>query len=245
MKQEHFTPPVSVYLFSFIFIFQFINTHGQNTTVPHKNSGFLDFNGYYDTREFSVLTVNILAKLPHRLEYFSLTNFQSEPHSSDLKSFYSEQNIRWKINKKIPIDLTYQYVIRHGEENDDHRIGLRWKPSETFTRFFKKINMSYTINPMFAQFRVNKKSSYMTMIEHVYRIKILPKILKNKIYLSGFADQNFIYKNGKIAFEWVTEHQLGIRLIDQFFAIAEYRINTFMPERKQGLGYGLEYKIIF
>ena len=33
----------------------------------HKNSGFIDFNGYYYTREYGEMTVNILANLVHTI----------------------------------------------------------------------------------------------------------------------------------------------------------------------------------
>ena len=209
----------------------------------HKTTGFLDFNGYYDTREFSVITINILAKLPNRFQYFSLTNYQSASHSSDLESFYSEHNLRWQIKKDCPLDLTYQFVMRQGTGNDDFRLGVRWRLSNTpkLAAVFKKLNMSYSINPMLIQFRVNTHTKYMTQTEHVYRIKLY----KDRVYLGGFADQNFVYINNNISFKWVTEHQLGIRIIDQLYAVAEYRINEFLTSEYTGLGYGIEYKVKF
>lgn len=99
---------------------------------------------------------------------------------------------------------------------------------------------------MFLQLRNKTKVEYMTIIEHAYRINILAGRLNNRVYLAGFADQNFKYlENDKVTFEWVTEHQLGIRLIEELYAVAEYRINTFLPANNYGVGYGLEYKIVF
>ena len=86
----------------------------------------------------------------------------------------------------------------------------------------------------------------MKIIEHVYRINIAKKKLDRRIYISGFIDQNFNYNGrGGLSFKWVTEHQLGVRIIDELYAILEYRINDFYPKDNYGLGYGLEYKIIF
>ena len=86
----------------------------------------------------------------------------------------------------------------------------------------------------------------MTIIEHVYRINIAPGKLGNRLYLAGFIDQNFNYlDNGGLAFKYVSEHQLGLRLIDQFYAVMEFRINDFLPDENYGLGYGLQYKIVF
>ena len=214
----------------------------QDTKV-HQTTGFLDFNTYYDTRDFSVMTINILAKLPNRLQYFSLTNYQSADASADLASFYSEQNVRWQLKTKSPFDITLQYVMRQGSKNDDVRLGLRWRLSNTpkIEKFFKALKMSYSINPMIIQFRVNAHTKSMTQIEHVYRIKLY----KDRVYIGGFADQNFDYSNNKLSFKWVSEHQLGVRLISQLYVVTEYRINDFLENDNTGLGIGLEYIIKF
>ena len=205
--------------------------------------GFLDFNTYYDTRDFNVMTINILAKLPNRFQYFSLTNYQSSDKALDLSNFYSEQNVRWQIKNHSPLDLNFQYVMRQGPSNDDFRLGVRWRISDTpkMDTFFKKLKMSYSVTPMLVQLRVNAHTKPMTQIEHVYKINLY----KDIVYLGGFADQNFIYANNKVAFKWVSEHQLGIRIINQLYAVAEYRINDFLPSNNTGLGIGIEYKILF
>lgn len=221
----------------------------QKTVVFEKEeiSGFIDFNGYYDTREFSVLTYNILANM-NRFQYFSLTNYQSEKGSFDLESTYAEHNLRWRLSKTSPLDLTMQYILRGGADNDDYRLGIRARLNSIpkLSSFFKKLNMSYSINPMFIQFRRNSKTKYMSIIEHVYRINIAPKKLDNRLYLGGFIDQNFSYLDGAgVAFKYVSEHQLGVRLVNQFYAVFEFRINDFQTDENYGLGYGLEYKIVF
>lgn len=211
-------------------------------------SGFIDLNGYYDTRELSILTINLMTNFPKRVQYFSLTNYQGANNTSDLSSLYSEQNIRWAITQKSPLDLTLQYVIRSGNQNDDVRFGIRYKLSQTrkLLTFFKKLNFFYSINPMLVQLMESTAAKYLTQIEHVYYIRIWPRKLKNKIYVSGFADQNFVYSPKKqlIKTNWVTEHQLGVNIIDRLFAVAEFRINDYAI-RSVGLGYGLQYKITF
>jgi hypothetical protein len=228
-------------VFICIFIFN-CNLYSQEIN-QHSNSGFIDFNGYYDTRDFTVTTINILGNLPNRFQYFSLTNYQSLRPSSDQESFYSEQNIRWKIKENNPLDLTLQYVMKQGKENDDLRFGVRWRLNNTtgFESFFKKIHFSYSINPMIVEFHEYDATEFVTQIEHVYRFNIY----RNKIYFAGFADQNFVYNNNSISFKWVTEHQLGIRLINELFFVAEFKINDYLPKDNSGLGIGLEYKIVF
>lgn len=216
-------------------------------TQKHVNKGFLDFNGYYDTRKFSVMTLNILAKLPHRFQYFSLTNFEGPKQTSDLSNYYSEQNIRWNIKKTIPIDLISQWVLKSDTNNDVLRFGVRWRLNSTtgLSKIFKKLNLSYSVSPYILQFGERTPTKYFAQIEHVYRLKILPKYLGNRIYIAGFGDQNLINNDGKISMKWVSEHQIGVRLFNQFYAVVEYRINDFLPDNNNGLGYGLEYKIKF
>jgi len=229
------------YIFlSILFILLSRFSNGQNT-------GFLDFNGYYDTRNESVMTLNILANMENRFQYFSLTNFQGHEPSSELEDLYSEQNIRWRVRDTSSFDLTLQYVLRGGAKNDDWRLGFRWtvtsfKPVQAF---FKKINFRYSVNPMMIQFRESTDPKFLTLIEHVYRLNIAPKKLNNRLYIGGFWDEAFGNVDGKLIFNHVSEHQLGIRVYKELYAVTEFRINTFLPYNNIGLGYGLEYKIKF
>lgn len=222
-------------------------TYAQDDNNPFKVKGFIDFNGYYDTREFATLTYNILIQLSERFQYFSLTNHDGYFNSPDLAVTYAEHNLRYKIAKHSPLDLTMQYVIRNGEQNDDIKLGFRWRLNNTkkLQSFFKKLNMSYSVNPMMIQFRNNAQTKYATQLEHVYNILIFPKLLNKRLYLGGFADQIISYNNNNISFTWVTEHQLGYRIHNKLFAVLEYRINQFFQEKTNGLGYGLEYKVTF
>jgi hypothetical protein len=228
------------------------NVYGQDSALVaptvERNKGFMDFNGYYDSREFSVLTFNLLAKMLHRFQYFSLTNFQGGQATSDLNGYYSEQNIRWGIQRNGPFDLAVQWVTQSGMQNDKLRLGFRWR-FNAFTfldELLTNLNLYYFINIHILEFGEQKATHYLTQLEHVYNIKILPKLFNNRLYVGGFADQNINYKdNGKITFDWVTEHQLGIKVLAAFYAVAEYRINDFLPSGQEGWGYGLQYKINF
>lgn len=234
-----------------LIIFGMVNcggVFGQKKSEDFKISGFFDLNGYYDTREFSVLTYNILVNLPKRFQYFSLTNYQSSNGSYDFDSNYAEHNLRWGIGSKIPLDLTVQYVLRNKEDNDDIRLGFRWKVNQTrgLKKLFEKLNMSYSMNPMLVQFKRRNTTKYATQIEHVYAILIAPRTFRQRLYLGGFVDQNVEYNDsGGVSFKWVTEHQLGFRIVNRLFAVLEYRINDYFPKDNYGLGYGLEYKILF
>ena len=248
MPVPYFQLHNTLYLMIILCIVNYGEVRGQANDELTNISGFVDFNGYYDTREFSVFTYNILINLPKRFQYFSLTNYQSSNKSHDFNSNYAEHNLRWGIGNDIPLDLTVQYVFRNGEDNDDIRLGFRWKINETkgLIDFFRKLNMSYSINPMLVQFRRSNTTKYITQLEHAYSILIAPKTFGNRLYLGGFADQNFENDgNGGVSVKWVTEHQLGFRVIDRLYTVLEYRINDYLPTDNYGLGYGLEYKILF
>lgn len=216
---------------------------GQDT---HKNSGFLDFNGYYDTREHSTLTINLLANLNHRFQYFSLTNYDGAEAGADIAGFYAEHNLRWAIQEGSPLDLTYQHILRQGIKNDAPRLGFRLSIHKIsgLSSLFQKLNLRYSFNPMLVETFGYEELRLLTAIEHVYSIVLFKEALDGKLKLGGFADQNFFYTDEGFNTEWVTEHQLSYELLKQFYAVVEYRINTFLEE-SQGIGYGLEYKITF
>ena len=79
-------------------------------------------------------------------------------------------------------------------------------------------------------------------IEYFYRFQILLSIFLDRVYLSGFADQNLDSRGDS---KWVTQHQLGVQIVSQFFAVAEFRYNELLPSKKEGMGLGLQYVILF
>lgn len=137
--------------------------------------------------------------------------------------------------------------MRNGIRNDDLRLGIRWRlnNSKRLKPFFDKIKMRLSMNPMFIQWREATELKYNSIIEYVYNIMIFPKTLHNRVYIGGFIDQNFIYYNSKITMEFVTEHQIGLQLFRNLFAVCEYRVSTFLLDEPNGIGYGIEYKSKF
>ena len=232
-----------VLFFCLTFIVKFTISQEQKTS---KTEGFMDFNGYYDTREFSVLTINMMANFPNRFQYFSLTNYEGQSTTSDIGNLYSEHNLRYPVSRKLPLDYTLQYVLRSGLDNDDIRLGFRWRLTQTpwVGAFLKKHKVFVSANPMVVQFRENASTKWMTQIEYVYNFRPFKKLLKNKLYFAGFADQNFLQEDSKTLTKWVTEHQVGYSVLKNFYVVLEYRINDF-SSKVSGLGYGLEYKIVF
>jgi len=213
----------------------------QADSVRAKPSGFIDFNGYYDTRKQTDFNINILAILPHNFSYFSLTNYNGSSNTSDVESFYTEQNLIWKPFKNVPIKLDLQGVLKSGDSNDALRFGPRFQMTKIkpWKAFFEKINFNYFVTTFLIQGNQGAGIQWMSQIEHVYKLNLF----KRRVYLGGFADQNFQFDQSQ-KIKWVTEHQLGVRIIREFYFVTEFRVNHYL-EDDTGLGVGFEYKIKF
>lgn len=210
--------------------------------------GFLDFNGYpilTDTKSDNYLTINAFQKISSRLSYFSLNNFGTRIGTGgnpDTNSFYTEQNLRWQITKNSPFDLTVQLNFRSGDDNDRHRLGIRWRLNDTaaLKSFFNSINLAYSVNLHAVQ--IDHEDPYVWQLEHVFKMTF--PYLTDRLYLAGFADQTFnqdLPDNFPSA-PIVGEVQLGFRLFDNLFAIGEYRINEFRRSDVDNIGLGIQYK---
>lgn len=222
------------------------------TPAPTSRKGFIDLNAYYDTREFSVLTLNLFAQLPARFQYFSLTNYSNAVEADDpedLDTYYTEQNLRWNPWVGLPLDLAAQWVHKSGGDNDLVRLGLRWRLMSTpgLRDAMKKIGLVYFVSFYAAQFDQLSSRGTRMQIEHVYRIPIFPEATRNRIYLGGFLDHSLWFSPpaGGSRSSIVTEHQLGVRLFDHVYAVVEYRFNEFFSRKQHGVGFGLEYVIPF
>lgn len=220
-----------------------------NKVAQLHRFGFMDLNGYYDTRGGTTLSINYLAILNKKLSYFSFVNYQQGGFGidkpNDFDFFYTEHNLTYSPFKKLPFDINVQGVFIGGEKNDKLRIAPSWRVHSTpgLDKFFKSINMTYGINFHVLQFSATPNDDFTWQMEHFYMINIAPKKLNNRLYLSGFADHTM---GGKLSKGLVMEHQLGARLFDQFYAVAEYRYFSYLPDKyKSGMGLGLQYLILF
>lgn len=210
----------------------------------HQPTGFIDVNSYWDTRHFAVTTVNLLANLPNDFQYFQFANFDSALGSDthDWNGFYTELNLRKAICKDNPylthLDATVQYAdgsAPHG----NLRLGVRWRTHDTagcLGAFVKDtLKLRYSVN-----FHFLETDGTGWQIEHFYR----RDFLEGDVYVAAFCDHNI--DNNAQSSSWVTEHQIGVRLIDPLYVVAEYRYNSFLPVgARSGWGVGLEYVIRF
>lgn len=216
---------------------------------PGTNSsgGFLDFNFYpYMTEVDSdtVFTLNSFAKLPYGFSYFSLLNIANEPEANpfqDTVGFYTEQNLRFTPFDVVPVDLTIQYNMRSGADNDRLRFGFRWRFEGTpyLDVVLKAIHLAYSIN--FHVVQLDHEDAYVWQMEHVW--KLSTPYLDNRLYFAGFADHtmNGASPPGAPSNPVVLEAQLGVRLVDELHGIAEYRINQYRVDDETNLALGGQY----
>ena len=207
--------------------------------------GFIDLNYYYDTRDFQNLTINSGAKLPLDFKYYQLLTLKAPLNSikskrSDLTSFFTEVNLRHPILKEDPwlgaMDWTIQYVggtflkdfVRLGTRVHFHKL-----PGSLGKFFRESLGLRYSID-----FHFYETDGDGWQIEQVYN----KQFLDGQFYLKGFIDQNM----DKTGLFFIHEHQFGIRVVDEFYAVAELRYKTNNPRRdKWGVGLGGEYIIKF
>ena len=222
----------------------------QAANSSQKSKGFIDINVYpylTDVTNDSVFTINLGANLSDNLSYFSLNNFynQGDKHYiNDLDDFYTEQNLRWKF-EGTPFDATMQANFRTGQDNDRHRLGLRWRLNDTsaLEDFFSSIHLKYAINFHLIQFDNDPNDVW--QMEHAYFMKF--PYLSDKLYLSGFIDHTFnettapVIPNNPV----VSETQLGYQLTENFYLVAEWRINQYRRTDVNNTAIGIQYKVVF
>ena len=234
---------------SMIFLFLLFTQSLISSETRNSRGGFIDLNIYSylsDVDNDNVITINIFSNLPNRFSYFSLINIGNQSGVSELKdtdSYYTEQNIRWKIFNESPFDLTLQANLRSGENNDKLRLGFRWSLNNTsfLQNIFTHLNLSYSINFHIIQFDVNPQ--YVWQIEHVFDMRF--PYISDRLYLAGFIDHTFNedvsvgIPNNPI----VGEAQFGIRIIDNLYIIAEYHLNEYRINDVNNFAAGIEYMI--
>jgi len=117
------------------------------------------------------------------------------------------------------------------------RLGIRWRVNDTpgpVDYWTTKIGLAYSVS-----FHLLESDGTGIQMVHVYRWNLVGR----RLYVSGFAHQDMNY-DGQTT--WVTEHQIGLRLVDQLHAVAEFRYNDFRPKGlRSGWGLGLQYVIRF
>lgn len=227
----------------------FCHSNTVQSSGNNRQSGFIDFNLYphlTDVSNDNTMTISAASTLPNRFSYFGFINFGNAKNTSELSEFdvfYTEQNIRWIIQEESPLDLTVQLNFRSGEDNDRHRLGLRWRLNDTagLAKIFAALHLKYALNWHAIQF--DHEDPDVWQLEHTFALKF--PYLSDRLYLSGFVDHTFNqnlpdnFPNSPL----VAEVQLGYKVFEGFFLIAEYRVNDYRRSDTNNLALGFEYKI--
>ncbi len=218
-----------------------------NAVTQNTKGGFVDLNVYpylSDVEADSVATINIAANLENRFSYFSLTNFINQPATDELQDttgYYTEQNIRWQIADQSPLDLTAQFNFRTGQDNDRHRLGFRWRMADTewLKEYFAAVYLSWSMN--FHLYQWDSEPGHVWQIEHSFRMTF--PYVSDRLYLAGFIDHTFNQDlpDSYPASPVVWETQLGYEVFENFFAIAEYRVNQYNRQDVNNVAVGVEY----
>ncbi|MBU2987028.1 hypothetical protein KO528_16800 [Saccharophagus degradans] len=217
--------------------------------VKNSGGGMLDFNFYpylSKAENDSVFSLNMASGLPNRFSYFGFINFYNQQNENELQdtvNFYSELNLRWKVAETSPFDLTLQQVMRSSEDNDRTRLGVRWRLNNTshLEQFFQRIHAKWSINLHAVQFDDTDANEW--QLEHAYSFSF-PSISK-RLYVAGFIDHTFnedlppAFPSNPI----VSETQVGWRIVENFYAIYEYRINQYRIDSEVNHAVGVEYKM--
>ena len=209
-------------------------------TRAQETFGFMDHNIYQDSRGFSTYTINTFWS-KNKVEWFSLTNFNSTNKAPELNNFYGEFHLRYAIDKNNNFQVSQQFQTSTAG-TDRLMYGIKINLDNWFNPF--KGNAKYLFkvftNLHLIDFPVQQSVQGMPQIEYVYLISRKLGSKENfSVYINGFADHNL----DKGGVHWVTEHQIGLGF-KNFYAVYEYRYNQYLTNAS-GSGFGLEYQMNF
>jgi len=203
----------------------------------HRNSGFLDFNYYWDNRDFNILTINAGANLPYDFQYFQFVNYTSPLNDptelENWNDFFTEIHLRRPIaaNSRLLGHLDWNLMWADGGFTDEvGRLGIRWRLHDTVGPLgnfvSESLGLQYSVT-----FHLIEDDGSGWQIEHFYRRNFLDGL----VYIAGFADHNIneFASNS----DWVAESQIGVKIAGHFYAVAEYRYNSFLPARFRDVGF--------
>lgn len=135
--------------------------------------------------------------------------------------------------------------MRTGEDNDRLRFGLRWRLNDSswFRQRFAQLNLTYPLTLHALQ--IDDRDESVWQLEHSWRWN--SPAVSERLYLAGFIDHTFNedLPKGFPANPMVAELQLGWRLWQQWYAVAEYRLNQYRRQDVNNLALGVEYRVPF
>jgi len=188
-------------------------------------------------------TVTARAILPGRFSYFGYVNMKGVVTRGSAVFDRSEQNLRYSITDKLPLDLNLQGVFAKGDGNDFYQVGIGWRVNDTsrWSDFFDRNNLIYRLTVQLKQF--NTGESGVWAVEHWFLWRM--NRISDRLYLNGFIDQTFgqDLPDSMPSSPIVAELQLGARVWKDFYVVAEYRNNQRRVGNEENVAVGIEYKL--
>jgi hypothetical protein len=161
----------------------------------------------------------------------------------------TDTDLTFTINARLPARFSYfGFINNRGVVSDGDASfvrseqNLRWRISDGLPL---DLNVQAII--------VDGPGNDITQLAVVWRVHDTPGFeaffmrfpgISDRLYLSGFVDQTFDLSLAEELPESpiVTEIQAGARIWDNFYVVAEYRINQFRLGNEHNLAAGIEYK---
>jgi hypothetical protein len=188
-------------------------------------------------------TTTINARVSKRFSYFSFINFKGVVTSGSAVFDRSEQNLRYSMSDRLPLDLSLQGVLARGDGNDFYQAGVSWRVHDTpgWQDFFDRVSVVYRLTLQLRRFETDNNDAW--QMEHYFRMTF-PQV-SDRLYLSGFVDQTFDedLPDALPRSPIVAEVQFGVRVFDHFYAISEYRVNQKRLGDEHNFAAGIEYKM--
>lgn len=188
------------------------------------------------------LSATVTAALSGRFSYFSFFNYRGVLSPGGVTFDRTEQNLRFSLSDRVPIDLNLQAVLVGGNADDHVQLGIGWRVNDTvwLKDIFERLSLTYRLTFHLTQMSTADQSFW--QMEHNFRMSF-PRI-SERLYLSGFLDHTFgLERNDNLPkHPVVTEIQFGVRLFARLYAVTEYRINDYRPAEPHNIGVGFEYK---
>ena len=214
--------------------------HAQGRPLATIDSNLYPYQSRIDNDTDLTFIAN--AQLPARFSYFGYANFRGAMTGASFDFSRSEQNLRWAISERSPLDLNLQAILVDGSGNDFAQLGLSWRVHNTpgLSELFRRINLIYRITFHLKSFGSVDNNVWQT--EQFFSMKF--PAISDRFYMSGFIDQTY-NRDGPEALPKnpvVAEVQAGFRLWKNFYGVAEYRVNDFRLGNEYNLAVGIEYK---
>jgi len=199
-----------------------------------EKSGWMTMEYQSDNRGFNTFNVTGASTLPGGFSISGFTDLEGrkglDRKENDLMTFFTE--IRVKTMTKKYIGLIAEMNVMSGMNNDIGRFGLFFLPK---WEFFKKNKLFLFVKVL--PIETDQKGGQLSFAWNA----VVPKIFNGRLSLGGYYDYNI--KSGLDEdIHVVSDTQFRFRLIEDLSLLVEYRYNSFLSSKNNGVGTGFQYR---